>query len=114
MRSAYHAQMSVEERERTQYDWTHDKVQIIAATIAFGMGEGPSWMSASACFLLVPWWMACSVRQKGDRPMCCAGINKSDVRFVMHFSMPKSLEGYHQVRLRTCTTLLPSATAAVI
>ncbi|KAK9805758.1 hypothetical protein WJX73_006321 [Symbiochloris irregularis] len=59
--NAYHAQMPVEEREKTQYDWTHDKVQIIAATIAFGMG-----------------------------------INKSDVRFVMHFSMPKSLEGYHQ------------------
>ena len=30
--------MSVEDREKTQYNWTHDKVQIIAATIAFGMG----------------------------------------------------------------------------
>lgn len=35
----YHASMTAEERERTQYDWTHSKVQIIAATIAFGMGE---------------------------------------------------------------------------
>ena len=31
--------MTADERERTQYDWTHGKVQIIAATIAFGMGE---------------------------------------------------------------------------
>ena len=31
--------MSVEEREKTQYDWTHGRVQIIAATIAFGMGQ---------------------------------------------------------------------------
>lgn len=40
--------MSVEERERTQYDWTHDKVQIIAATIAFGMGASLS-AAADSC-----------------------------------------------------------------
>ena len=37
--------MTAEERERTQYDWTHGKVQIIAATIAFGMGKLPSFLS---------------------------------------------------------------------
>ena len=42
--------MSVEERERTQYDWTHGKVQIIAATIAFGMGRVCLWHEFSGLF----------------------------------------------------------------
>lgn len=35
----YHAQLSQNEREQTQYNWTRGIIQIIVATVAFGMGE---------------------------------------------------------------------------
>ena len=41
--SHYHAAMTQQEREEVQANWTHDRMQIIVATIAFGMGE------SSAC-----------------------------------------------------------------
>ena len=39
--SHYHASLAQQEREDVQAAWTHDRVQIIVATIAFGMGAVP-------------------------------------------------------------------------
>lgn len=57
----YHGGLSDEERKENQDNFIYDKVKIMVATNAFGMG-----------------------------------IDKSDIRYIIHYNMPKNIEGYYQ------------------